>query len=374
MAAPILAPSASARRHGRLAMLALALVLFAAVFALRLSDGNAADAESVLFVVPISILALVYGLRGGLAAAVTACLLVLAWGAHRHGVPLDADGFVNRCIAFLVLGGLLGVFVDNRRHMEVELLRYADAQHEAELQIAENAKWLETEVARRTRELDEARAEMLQRLVVAAEYHDEETSQHTERVGAAAAEIAARMGLSAEQVKLLRQAAPLHDVGKLAIPDRILLKRGKLNEREFEVMKTHTALGARLLSGSSSAVLQMAAVIAESHHERWDGAGYPQGLAGEAIPLVGRIVAVADVFDALTHGRPYKAAWPVERAIVEVQSEAGHMFDPNVVAVFLTMHEDAVASMRRQAVRASAQRTPSRALSKAAGSAPAPMR
>ena len=122
-------------------------------------------------------------------------------------------------------------------------------------------------------------------------------------------------GCPAGQVTLLRQAAPLHDVGKLAIPDRILLKPGRLTEEEFEVMKTHAELGARLLSSGSSRVLQTAAVIAATHHERWDGTGYPNGCAGDAIPLVGRIVAVADVFDALTHDRPYKQAWPVEQRL-----------------------------------------------------------
>jgi putative two-component system response regulator len=220
--------------------------------------------------------------------------------------------------------------------------RDVTVQHEAEQQLANNAEWLETKVAERTRELDDARAETLALLAVAAEYRDTDTSRHTERVGASAAEITVRLGLDAEQVKLLREAAPLHDVGKLAIPDRILLKPGKLTPQEYEVMKTHATLGARLLSGRSSPVLQMAAVIAATHHERWDGAGYPEGLAGEAIPLVGRVVAVADVFDALTHDRPYKSAWPVERAIAEIQRAAGSQFDPRVVAAFLTMHKDAV--------------------------------
>ncbi len=139
---------------------------------------------------------------------------------------------------------------------------------------------------------------------------------------------------------LLRHAAPLHDVGKLGIPDRILLKPGRLTVAEFEEMKSHAELGERLLSSGSSRVLQMAAVIAATHHERWDGAGYPTGLAGEEIPLIGRIVAVADVFDALTHARPYKAAWPRERAIATIEAGAGTQFDPRVVAAFLAMRAD----------------------------------
>jgi HD-GYP domain-containing protein (c-di-GMP phosphodiesterase class II) len=186
-----------------------------------------------------------------------------------------------------------------------------------------------------------SRGRSLQHLAAAAEYRDGDTFQHTERVGATAAEIAARLGLAADQIGLLREAAPLHDVGKLAISDTILLKPGKLSAEEYEVMKTHAELGARLLSGSSSPVLQMATVIAGSHHERWDGAGYPAGLAEKAIPRVGRIVAVADVFDALTHERPYKPAWPVEQAIAEIERAAGSQFDPGVVAAFLATQKDA---------------------------------
>jgi putative two-component system response regulator len=202
----------------------------------------------------------------------------------------------------------------------------------------------ERRVEERTRELVDARAETLQRLATAAEYRDGDTVRHTERVGVTAAEIAARLGLAADQIGLLREAAPLHDVGKLAISDTILLKPGKLSTEEYEVMKAHAELGARLLSGSSSPVLQMATVIAASHHERWDGAGYPAGLAGKAIPRVGRIVAVADVFDALTHDRPYKSAWPVEQAIAEIERAAGSQFDPGVVAAFLEVQKDAAVA------------------------------
>jgi putative two-component system response regulator len=214
-----------------------------------------------------------------------------------------------------------------------------------------------TKVTERTRELEAARAETLQRLAVAAEYHNEDTFLHTERVGITAAQIAVELGLATEEIGLVREAAPLHDVGKLAVSDTILLKPGKLTAQEREVMQTHAALGARLLSDSSSPVLQMATVVAATHHERWDGTGYPAGLAGEVIPLVGRVVAVADVFDALTHDRPYKSAWPVEQAIAEIQRAAGSQFDPRVVAAFLTMHKDAVvpaeAGSPRQRARTS---------------------
>jgi PAS domain S-box-containing protein len=444
------------RLHGRSARnwptlgspetIALALALFFAILVLREIDVNVADADEILFVMPIALLALRFGLRGGLTSGLLAFGLIVTWDLFDPGAVITAKGYLIRGIAFLLLGTLLGSFVDQRRRLESQLLHYYDAsldmlatanldgwftrvnqawertlghsaetmtsqpyiefvhpedreatiaeaavlaehshntvsfrnrylaadgnyrwlewtasssppegaihavarditvQHEAEEQLANNAQLLEAKVAERTRELDNARAETLQRLALAAEYRDDDTSQHTERVGATAAEIAARLQLGSDQVTLVREAAPLHDVGKLAISDTILLKPGKLSADEYEVMKTHSTLGARLLSGSSSPVLQMAAVIAATHHERWDGTGYPAGLAGEAIPLVGRVVAVADVFDALGHDRPYKSAWPVERAIAEIRRGAGSQFDPRVAAAFLAIHNERAAA------------------------------
>jgi putative two-component system response regulator len=211
------------------------------------------------------------------------------------------------------------------------------AQRRAEQHLSNEARRLQMMVDERTRDVNEARSETLQLLAVAGEYRDDETSQHTERVGSMSAEIGERMGLSAESVALLREAAPLHDIGKLAIPDRVLLKPERLVEDEQELMQTHTTLGARLLFGSRSPALQLAGVIAESHHEWWDGSGYPQGLIGSDIPLVGRVVAVADVFDALTHDRPYKPAWPVEQAVALIRSSAGSQFDPRVVEAFMSL-------------------------------------
>lgn len=194
---------------------------------------------------------------------------------------------------------------------------------------------LEERVRERTRELELARIETLERLARAAEYRDDATGQHTQRVGRSAALVARALGLPSEEVDLIRRAAPLHDLGKIAIPDSILLRPGRLSEAEFEIMRTHTRIGARILSGSQIPLLDVAATIALTHHERYDGLGYPDGLRGESIPLVGRIVAVADVFDALTHDRPYKAAWPVDRAIEEIERQAGTQLDPEVVEAFL---------------------------------------
>jgi HD-GYP domain-containing protein (c-di-GMP phosphodiesterase class II) len=157
-------------------------------------------------------------------------------------------------------------------------------------------------------------------------------------VGELAATLAARLGGDDEFVAHIRLAAPLHDVGKLGVPDAILLKRGRLTDDERSVMETHTTKGAAILAGSAFPVLGLAEQIALTHHERWDGTGYPARLGGDAIPVAGRIVAVADVFDALTHARPYKPAWPIERAVAEIVSGGGTQFDPHVVRAFEELH------------------------------------
>jgi PAS domain S-box-containing protein len=184
-------------------------------------------------------------------------------------------------------------------------------------------------------ELKQAQFEMLARLAAAAEFHDDETGEHTRRVGDLSVAIAERLGLPEAQIHLIRLAAPLHDVGKIAIPDAVLGKPGKLTKKEFEQMKTHSAIGAEMLSGSVFELLEVAEEIALTHHEKWDGSGYPAGLAGDAIPISGRIVAVADVFDALTHSRPYKPAWSTVDAIAEMTSQSGLHFDPTVLEAFL---------------------------------------
>jgi HD-GYP domain-containing protein (c-di-GMP phosphodiesterase class II) len=335
-------------RLGAAATLGLSLALFAAIFALRVIDHNVGDNEGILFIVPIGLLALRFGLRGGLAGALLGFALMAVWDGYGNHAPLTWLGYVNRGVAFLALGVLLGTFIDRRGKLEARVQHYYDEslalQQKAQRQLANSARSLEEKVAERTFELDDARAETLQLLAAAVEYRDDETFQHTERVGVISAEIATRLGLRSEQVKRLREAAPLHDVGKIAIPDGILLKRGNLTPEEHDLMQRHAALGARLLSRSSSPVLHMAAVIAATHHEWWNGTGYPSGLAGERIPIVGRVVAVADVFDALTHDRPYKQAWPVERAVARIKRASGSQFDPRVVEAFVAMHEDAVAT------------------------------
>jgi putative two-component system response regulator len=189
-------------------------------------------------------------------------------------------------------------------------------------------------VRARTADLEDARRETLERLAMAAEYRDDDTSQHTKRVGRTAALLAKQLGLSAETVEHLRYAAPLHDVGKIGLPDAIWLRPGALTDHERKVLEEHTAIGGRILSGSRSPILRLAEQIARTHHERWDGTGYPLQLAGDAIPLAGRITAVADVFDVLAHPRPHKQAWPLEKAVGEIAGQAGRQFDPEVVAAF----------------------------------------
>jgi len=206
------------------------------------------------------------------------------------------------------------------------------------LQIQSQNQILEAKVRDRTRELEAAQIEIIERLARAAEFRDDNTGQHTERVGQMAALLARQIGLSDTQVSLIRRAAPLHDVGKIGIPDSVLLKLGKLTAAEFELVKTHTTIGARILSGSRFTILRLAEEIAFHHHERWDGNGY-NGISGSEIPLGGRIVAIADVFDALTQQRPYKPAWPVGDAIAEIDRQRGRQFDPALVDAFLRIIE-----------------------------------
>jgi putative two-component system response regulator len=196
---------------------------------------------------------------------------------------------------------------------------------------------LEQRVAERTRELEDAQVEILQRLAAAAEFRDDETGEHTQRVGRLSALIAEQMGLPAATVELIRRAAPLHDVGRIGIPDSILLKQGALTEEEQRIMRTHAAIGARMLAGGLSALVQTAERIARSHHERWDGKGYPDRLAGERIPIEARIVGVADFLDALTHKRPYRPAWSLQKTLATIGDESGGHFDPAVVNAQLTL-------------------------------------
>ncbi len=213
----------------------------------------------------------------------------------------------------------------------VGIFRDLSAQRAAEAELRETIA-----------ELDEARFEDLRRLALMAEYRDDDTNKHTERVARTAELLAQELGLDGELVARINHAAPLHDVGKVGIPDAILLKPGKLTDDEFEIIKTHTVIGGRILSKSRFPVVRMAMEIAFTHHEHWDGSGYPSGLREEGIPIAGRIVAVADAFDVMTHARPYKQALPIEYSVEEIRRCSGKQFDPRIVDAFMRLDHQAL--------------------------------
>jgi putative two-component system response regulator len=225
------------------------------------------------------------------------------------------------------------------------------ATHHVQQTLRDEKALLEDAVQERTAELEHARTEALARLALASEYRDDVTHEHAQRIGRTSRRIAEAAGAGRELIELIDRAASLHDIGKLAIPDAILLKPGPLDEDEFALMTTHTTIGGEILGGSRSPLLQMGSQIALTHHERWDGTGYPLGLAGDHIALSGRIVAVADVFDALTHARPYKDAWPVAKAVRTILDGGAKHFDPDVVAAFAGLdHEALIAPLGEHAV------------------------
>ncbi|WP_440905449.1 HD-GYP domain-containing protein [Catenovulum sp. SX2] len=194
---------------------------------------------------------------------------------------------------------------------------------------------LEEMVRLKTQELHESRLQIVRKLGQAAEYRDQETGNHIIRMSQIAALIAKQIGWDSQACDLLLNASPMHDIGKIGIPDSVLLKPGKLGNEEWKIMQTHADIGASLLDSDSSDLLIMAKEIAYAHHEKWDGSGYPQGLKGEDIPVAARISAIADVFDALTSKRPYKDAWPVDAAIEFLLSQKGRQFDPNLIDAFM---------------------------------------
>jgi putative two-component system response regulator len=267
-------------------------------------------------------------------------------GGEPDGVPVlvvgdeDAGGARRRA---LVLGAR---DVVTKPFEETELLaRVRNLLEIRQLRalLADRNALLIDAVRERTRGLDNARTESLAVLASIGEFYDDDTSQHTERVGETAALIARALDLPESFAVIIRDAAPLHDIGKVGISRRILLKPGQLTPAERMHMMRHVEIGASILGPARSPVLRLAAEIARTHHERWDGNGYLAGLAGEDIPLAGRITAVADVFDVLTHKRPYKPTWPIDRALAEIADQAGRQFDPRVVQAFATIDPQALA-------------------------------
>lgn len=248
-----------------------------------------------------------------------------SWDARRSALALGATDFLTKP------GDPSEIALRVRNFLEMRSLHR---------QLQDQNALLETKVRQRTRRLEEAQLEIVHRLALAGDYRDDETGEHCHRVGDLSYRIALQYGLPQVEAELIRAAAPLHDIGKVAIPDAILRKPGRLTSEEYDEMKRHIQIGASILSGSRSDILRMAHVITLTHHERWDGTGYGMGLKGKTIPIAGRIVAIADVFDALTTERPYKKVWPVEEAIREIVRSSGSHFDPAVVAAFLRAIEE----------------------------------
>jgi len=264
------------------------------------------------------------------AATMPSCPILAITGdatpaARNHALSIGAKDFV------------LKPFDDDELLLRINNLLETHFLH---MELRQQNEQLEARVSDRTRALERAQFEILERLALAAEFRDDSTGHHTDRVGRTAGLIAEKLALGDERARLIQKAAPLHDIGKIAIPDHILLKPSSLTIDEFSVVKTHTQIGARILSGSHFSLLQEAEAIALTHHERWDGGGYMPDLRGHDIPLGGRIVAIADVFDALTHERPYKPAWPVDRAVAEIVSQRARQFDPDVVDAFISVLDD----------------------------------
>ncbi len=208
------------------------------------------------------------------------------------------------------------------------------ARTRTHLALYDQNRVLEEKVRQRTAELNATRLEIIRHLGRAAEFKDNETGLHVVRMSNYCKLIAEAAGFNEEHADLLLNAAPMHDIGKIGIPDNILQKPGKLTDEEWELMRQHTTMGEEILGGMISELLNMARVIAHSHHEKWNGQGYPEGLSGEEIPVESRIVAIADVFDALTNERPYKEAWSVEDAVSLIEKESGEHFDPKFVEAF----------------------------------------
>lgn len=249
---------------------------------------------------------------------------------------IDDPALANTAIEIGTYGYIMKPFTANEL-----LIGVKNALSRRKLEIENNAQreTLEEIVRARTAALERSakrlklsREETVRRLSRAVEYRDEETGGHTERMSAYCAMLAGKLGLDVESIRI---ASPMHDVGKVALPDHILLRPGALTPDERREMERHTLIGHQILSGSGSALLELGATIALTHHEKWDGSGYPRRLAGNAIPLEGQVAAVADVFDALTSDRPYRRAFPIEQAVEILRAERGRHFDPRLVDLFL---------------------------------------
>jgi putative two-component system response regulator len=251
---------------------------------------------------------------------------------HVKAMEIGVDDFISKTSAHAE------IFARVRAHLKVKQLKD---------QMKAYQQNLETQVALRTNQLNQALEQLKEssldtifKLTAASEYRDNETGAHIKRMSHYSALIAKKMGLKDKTVEAILYAAPMHDIGKIGIPDKILLKPGKLNATQWEIMKKHTTIGADIMKGSKTGFAPLGKIIALTHHEKWDGSGYPYGLKGRKIPLVGRIVALADVFDALTSKRPYKDAFSIEKAYRIIEQGRGNHFDPVVADAFFSIRDE----------------------------------
>lgn len=238
---------------------------------------------------------------------------------HKKAFDLGANDFLNKPVNAVIFQARILNLLTN---------------HQNRILLEDRAKLLQQEVEKATKSLVDREHETLQILGKTAEYKDPETASHVARVAKYSKLLAREYGLSQKEQDIIFYAAPFHDLGKVGIEDKILLKPGKLDEDEFKIMKTHAQIGYEILKDSKSEYLQAGAVIALTHHEKWNGSGYPNALTSENIHIFGRIVSIADVFDALTSFRPYKKAWSFEEALKYLDDKSGKDFDPKMVEIF----------------------------------------
>jgi putative two-component system response regulator len=258
---------------------------------------------------------------------------------RRRAMEVGINDFVNKPVDAYELGLRTKWLLELKTAHD----RLADQQKQLSRAVERKTQALRValdEMTEARRLTHEAHIDTIRRLMVAAEYRDHDTAGHIERIGLYSQVVARALGFSPGDTELVLHAAPMHDVGKLGVPDSVLLKPGALDEREWEQMRAHPTMGAEILSGSTSPVIQLGAKIALTHHEKWDGSGYPHGLAGDAIPLEGRICSVVDYFDALTMDRPYRAALPRAQVLHMMREASGRHFDPKVLETFFAVIDD----------------------------------
>ncbi len=303
---------------------------------------NGADALSLVSQFPIDLILLDVMMPG--MSGYQVCQHLKDNLATRHIPVIFVTSLGERCDE--ERGLLLGAADYLQKPCHASIVRLRVKMH---LELHNQNLTLERRVTERTLELENSRKEIVRRLGRAAEYRDNETGLHVIRMSKVSHVIAMACGMAPAHAELLLNAAPMHDVGKIGIPDHILLKPGKLLGEEWEIMKTHAKIGAEIIGDHDSDLLKMARIVALTHHEKWDGSGYPNGLSAAAIPLEGRIVSIADVFDALTSERPYKQAWTVTDALTYMQAQSGVSFDPELLEVFLSRMPEVIDICSRHA-------------------------